>query len=158
MCRGQIALKQCVGEACVEVLAMPTAAGSAKAARTGHLLNKPWSYHTGTCTTEKKDGDFLFTGRHREQTGGNRYKLHEERFHLDFDSLKEKNKFTGRTITQKKIIPRYGVKCPLEAFKMRLDRVTISSLSHKKLDQVIFGIPLPSGLDLHVQKVSHISI
>lgn len=40
----------------------------------------------------KKDGDFLFTGRHREQTGGNRYKLHEERFHLDFDSLTKKKK------------------------------------------------------------------
>lgn len=67
--------------------------------------------------------------------------------------------FTARTITHRKIIPRGGVESPqLDAFKMQLDRVTISFLSHKKLHQVIFGVPFQSGLDLRVQKVSYVSM
>lgn len=127
---GANSTKQCVEEACVGVLGRGHSSGFSESRKNwtpiAQTLVKSYRYMHGC----KKDGDSLFTGRHREQTSGNRYKLHEEKFHLDFDSLEKKRKFfTVRTITHWKIILRDRMESPqLEAFKMQLGRVAISSL------------------------------
>lgn len=152
---GANSIKQCVEKPCVEVLGCAHSSGfcESKWELDTYCTNPVKSYrYTHSC---RKDGDFLFTGRHREQTSSNGYKLHEERFHLIFIHWK-KFFFTVRTITHWKIIPRDRVEPPqLEAFKMQLDWVTIFPI--KKLDQMIFGVPFQSGLDIHVQKVSYVS-
>ncbi|KAK4829880.1 hypothetical protein QYF61_007272 [Mycteria americana] len=63
----------------------------------------------------KEDRGFLFTRSHMEKTRGNRYKLHQERFHLD----RRKKFFTLRTINHWNNLPRDVVESPLlEVFKM----------------------------------------
>lgn len=126
-----------------------------KQVRTGHLLHKPCQIIQVHAQLQKRWRFSLY----REAQGADKQQRVQAAWREvspDFYSLKKIFFFTVRTITHWKIIPRDRVEPPqLEAFKMQLDWVTIFPI--KKLDQMIFGVPFQSGLDIHVQKVSYVS-
>lgn len=90
---GANSIQQCVEEACVEVLGRAHSSRFCESSKNwtpiAETLVKAYRYMYGC----KKDRDSLFTGRHREQASSNRFKSHEERFNLDFDSPKKRKFF-----------------------------------------------------------------
>lgn len=95
----------------------------------------PFQYLKGS---QKEDGGPPFTRSHMEERRGNGYKLHWERFNLNVI----KKFFTVRTITHWNNLPRNMVEfLSPDVLKTRLHRA-LGSLSHKRLDQMIFGGPL----------------